>query len=143
MVSQKNLRSIIVAALVFIVVALCFYWLERNYRWNSRADYSGNGIYDLSKFKPYFFSSNNDGMSEVNLEPVFSTNSTEISIKNKEAQPINISLFIVDDVTEKSVLIGEMKVLSHRSGKFTNLSSDVKYQISFSASENYAVLVSD
>ena len=53
MVSQKNFRSIIAAALVFIVTALCFYWLERDYRWNSRADYSGNGIYDLSKFKPY------------------------------------------------------------------------------------------
>lgn len=143
MVSQKNFRSIIVAVLLFVVAALCFYWLERDFRWNSRADYSGSGIYDLSKFKPYFFSGNNDGMSEVNLEPVFSTNSTEISIKNKGAEPIIISLFIVDDVTEKSALIGEMKVLSHRSGKFTNLSSDVKYQISFSASGNYAVLVSD
>lgn len=143
MVSQKNFRSIIVAVLLFVVAALCFYWLERDFRWNSRADYSGSGIYDLSKFKPYFFSGNNDGMSEVNLEPVFSTNSTEISIKNKGAEPIIISLFIVDDVTEKSALIGEMKVLSHRSGEFTNLSSDVKYQISFSASGNYAVLVSD
>lgn len=143
MVSQKNFRSIIVAVLLFVVAALCFYWLERDFRWNSRADYSGNGIYDLSKFKPYFFSGNNDGMSEVTLEPVFSTNSTEISIKNKEAQPINVSLFIVDDVTEKSALIGKMKVLSHRSGKFTNLSSAIKYQISFSASGNYAVLVSD
>lgn len=143
MVSKKNFRSIIVAVLLFVVAALCFYWLERDFRWNSRADYSGNGIYDLSKFKPYFFSGNNDGMSEVTLEPVFSTNSTEISIKNKEAQPIIISLFIVDDVTERSALIGEMKVLSHRSGKFTNLSSDVKYQISFSTSGNYAVLVSD
>lgn len=82
-------------------------------------------------------------MSEVTLEPVFSTNSTEISIKNKEAQPINISLFIVDGITEKSALIGEMTVLPKQRGNFTNLSSEVKYQIAFSASGNYAVLVSD
>ena len=128
---------------MIVVAALCFYWLECDFRWNSRADYSGNGIYDLSKLKPYFLSGDNENMSEVTLEPVFSTNSTEISIKNKEAQPINISLFIVDGITEKSALIGEMTVLPKQRGNFTNLSSEVKYQIAFSASGNYAVLVSD
>ena len=109
---------------------------------NRRADYPGTGVYNLTAFVPYAVQGETDGQSIERLAYAFSTNSTEISVKNDTQEDVWIYLYNASDETGPDIL--RFQLPAGKSEKFTNLTQAQNYCVGVSASgKAYAITLSD
>lgn len=126
--------------LVFLLIATIL--LLYAFHQDSRSKYDGGEIYDLTECYPYETYGNVE-MDEINmLAPVFTTNSTQITLTNNN--PDDITLFLYDMENPTTTYIGIMTLSTGEGGKFTMLTGARKYKIGFKTlSPIYNISVSD
>ena len=109
---------------------------------NRRADYPGTGVYDLTAFVPCAVQGETDGQSIERLAYEFSTNSTEIKVKNDAQEDVWIYLYDTSDEPEREIL--RLQLPAGKSEKFTNLTQARTYRVGVTASgKAYAITLSD
>ena len=109
---------------------------------NRQVDYPGTGVYDLTAFVPCTAQGETDGQSIEKLAYEFSTNSTEIKVKNDAQEDVWIYLYDTSDETEREIL--RLQLPAGKSEKFTNLTQARTYRVGVAASgKAYAITLSD
>lgn len=125
--------------LLFVVFLTGAYFLLIN---EDRSEYPGNGIYDLTNYVPYSINSENVSSAIEVISQEFTTNTTEISVKNNGSEALNIYLYDKDNPSND--FIGQFQLEAGHKEKFSMLSAASTYQIGVeSANKQYSITISD
>lgn len=135
-------RAVGYLLVITLFLILCVGGAAAYFSLNRRVDYPGTGVYDLTAFFPYSVQGETDGQSIEKLSYVFSTNSTEIHVKNDADEDVWISLYDASDETGREIL--RCQLSAGKSEKFTNLTQAQTYCVGVAApGKAYAITLSD
>ena len=136
----KRTVGYLLAVALFLI--LCVGGAAAYFSRNRQVDYPGTGVYDLTAFVPCTAQGETDGQSIEKLAYEFSTNSTEIKVKNDAQEDVWIYLYDTSDEPEREIL--RLQLPAGKSEKFTNLTQARTYRVGVAASgKAYAITLSD